>query len=145
MNIEEEINLHLNSKCNTSENLIEKLINRAKKASLFSYSPYSKFAVGSSLLVDKGDIFLGSNVENSSYGATMCAERVAIFKAVSSGNSNLLCLCVYNKDILPYPCGCCLQVMSEFVGKDFPIILVSENEKEIIYFSDLLGRPFKLT
>lgn len=144
MNIEEEINLHLRSKCKTNENLIEKLTNEAIKASLFSYSPYSKFAVGSSLLIDKGDIFLGCNVENSSYGATMCAERVSIFKAVSSGDSNFLCLCVYNKDILPYPCGCCLQVMSEFVSGDFPIILVSESERKIVYFSDLLGHKFKL-
>jgi cytidine deaminase len=145
LNIEEEINSRLNSKCKTNENLIEKLINEAKKASSFSYSPYSKFAVGSSLLLEKGDILLGCNVENSSYGATMCSERVVIFKAISAGVSNFLCLCVYNKDILPYPCGCCLQVMSEFVNDDFPIILVSENEKKIVYFSDLLGYPFKLT
>ncbi len=143
--MEDKINLHLNSKCKTNENLIEKLINGAKKASSFSYSPYSKFAVGSSLLIDKGDIFLGCNVENSSYGATMCAERAAIFKSISSGNSNFLCLCVYNKDVLPYPCGCCLQVLSEFVSGDFPIILVSESERKTVLLSDLLGRPFKLT
>jgi len=146
LNIEKEINLLLNLdfKNKIDKDLIEVLINEAEEASTFSYSPYSKFSVGSSLLLENRNIVRGCNIENSSYGSTICAERVAIFKAISSGERNFLCLAIYNKDILPYPCGCCLQVMFEFVCKHFPIILISDKEKKVVCFSELLKQPFSL-
>ncbi|AEE15110.1 CMP/dCMP deaminase zinc-binding protein [Thermodesulfobium narugense DSM 14796] len=144
MDIEKEVNLLLDSKNRIDKNLIEKLIDEAKNASMYSYSPYSKFAVGASLLLKSRNIVQGCNIENSSYGSTMCAERVAFFKAISYGERSFLCLAVYNKNILPYPCGCCLQVMSEFVDSKFPIILISDKERRIMSFSDLLRHPFSL-
>ncbi|HEM56489.1 MAG TPA: cytidine deaminase [Thermodesulfobium narugense] len=136
--------MFLGSKNKIYKDLIETLINEAKNASMYSYSPYSRFAVGAGLLLENKSIVQGCNIENSSYGSTVCAERVAFFKALSSGERSFLCLAVYNKDILPYPCGCCLQVMSEFVDSNFPIILISSKEIRVIPFSDLLRHPFSL-
>ena len=105
----------------------------AENAKQKSYSPYSKFKVGAALLTKDGKIYVGANIENSSYPLTVCAERVAFFKAIS-GSSDDFC----------FPCGACRQVMSEFCGKDFVIIL--ENGKEIKSFTlgELLPYSFKL-
>ncbi len=92
------------------------LINFAVEAGMNSYSPYSKFRVGAALLTASGKVFTGCNIENRSYSPTVCAERVAIFKAVSESESEIIALAVVGLDCdypLP-PCGVCRQVLSEF-------------------------------
>ena len=93
-----------------------------------SYSPYSKFSVGAALLCSDGRIFTGCNIENSSYSLTICAERVAIFKAVSEGCTDFKAIAISgsNSDdtsVACFPCGACLQVLSEFCSEDFDIVL----------------------
>ena len=103
------------------------LMNRAKEASNMSYSPFSRFAVGAALIAKSGKIYSGCNVENSSFGMTNCAERTAIFKAVSEGEREILAIAIYspNSDNC-YPCGACRQVMYEFQGDD-EIIVITED------------------
>ncbi len=121
---------------------IEELISLAKKACDNAYAPYSKFNVGAALLTKNGKIFTGSNIENASYGATVCAERVAIFKAVSEGEREFESIAIYtNTDELSFPCGICRQVMIEF-SKDLIIILSNEKEKKIYTLKEILPYPF---
>ena len=100
-------------------NLYVKAVESAEK----SYSPYSHFRVGSALLTTDGKIFTGCNIENSSYSLTLCAERTAIFKAVSEGISDFEAIAIYGTENPCIPCGACLQVMSEFCNPVFNIIL----------------------
>ncbi len=93
----------------------EELIDVAKKARKNAYAPYSKFKVGAALLTKSGKVFTGCNVENSSFGASMCAERVAVFKAVSEGEREFEAIAVVtDTDDPAMPCGMCRQVLSEF-------------------------------
>ena len=105
----------------------KQLMDRAKEASKMSYSPFSRFAVGAALVAKSGKIYSGCNVENSSFGMTNCAERTAIFKAVSEGEREILAIAIYspNSDNC-YPCGACRQVMYEFQGDD-EIIIITED------------------
>ena len=120
------------------------LIEIAKNASKNAYAPYSGFKVGAALLTKEGKIFSGCNVENASYGLTMCAERVAIFKAVSEGYHNFKKMVIFvDSDILFTPCGACRQVIAEF-SKDLEITIVSKNETLITNISELLPYTFEL-
>lgn len=122
----------------------DKLIAAAQKALANSYSPYSKFAVGCALLGEDRAVYSGTNVENGSYGLTVCAERAAVFTAVSAGCRKFVATAVVsNSEKFPYPCGACLQVLSEFAAK-LPIVLVNREEltKEIS-LEKLLPSPFK--
>ena len=103
------------------------LMDTAKEAAKKSYSPFSKFAVGAGVLTANGKVYGGCNVENSSFGMTICAERCAIFKAVSDGEREILAVAIYspNEDDC-YPCGACRQVMYEFQGDD-EIIVITED------------------
>ncbi len=93
----------------------EELIDMAKEARKNAYAPYSKFKVGAALLTKSGKVFTGCNVENSSFGASMCAERVAVFKAVSEGEREFKAIAVVtDTDDPAMPCGMCRQVLSEF-------------------------------
>ena len=93
----------------------ERLIEEAKRARLFSYSPYSGFKVGAAVLADNGKIYRGCNVENRAYSVTNCAERTAIFNAAADGETELLALAVVADSARPVPpCGACRQVMTEF-------------------------------
>jgi cytidine deaminase len=124
----------------------EELIKKAKAAQTHSYSPYSNFKVGSALLSKDGAVFVGSNIENSSYSTTICAERCAIFKAVSEGQRdfNMLVLVSESKDLSP-PCGSCLQVISEFCDGSFKIVLAnSSTQKRVYLLKNLLPQPFKI-
>jgi cytidine deaminase len=110
----------------------EELMQNAKIASQNSYSPFSRFKVGAAVLASSGKIYRGCNVENSSFGLTICAERCAIFKAVSEGERQILAVAIYspNSDDC-YPCGACRQVMFEFQGEDEEISVVTENMGEL--------------
>lgn len=92
------------------------LIKKAYEAMENAYVPYSKFQVGAALLTKDGKVYLGCNIENASYGATNCAERTAIFKAVSEGEKEFTKLAIVSNSLkTTYPCGICRQVMSEFM------------------------------
>ena len=106
---------------------VKELIQFAYEAQSRSYSPYSGFATGAALEADNGRIFLGCNIENAAYSPTNCAERTAIFKAVSEGEREILAIAIYspNSDNC-YPCGACRQVMYEFQGDD-EIIVITED------------------
>lgn len=123
------------------------LMDRAKEASKTSYSPFSRFAVGAAVLTSSGKIYEGCNVENSSFGLTICAERCAIFKAVSEGEREILAVAIYspNSDNC-YPCGACRQVMYEFQGDDEEISVVTENlgQLEIQKLSYFLPCGFRI-
>lgn len=114
------------------------LFDEAVKAAEKSYSKYSGFSVGASLLTSEGKVFNGCNIENASYSLTNCAERTAVFKAVSEGYTNFTAIAVAgsgNGDFSKpcFPCGACLQVLSEFCGDDFVIIL-SDGEYRLSNF-----------
>ena len=108
------------------------LMEKAKKAAKKSYSPYSNFAVGAAILAGSGKIYTGCNIENASYGMTICAERCAIFKEISQGEKTILAVAIYspNTDNC-YPCGACRQVMSEFQSKDNEIEIITENKGKL--------------
>lgn len=101
----------------------------ARKASESSHSPYSKARVGSAVETADGKIYPGCNIENASFGGTVCAERVAIWKAVSEGHKSMKKIYVYTKDGWP-PCGMCLQVMTEFATPDLEITIGNETGQE---------------
>lgn len=98
-----------------------RLFNEARQASLCSYSPYSRFAVGAAVLTRKGSIYRGTNVENASFGLTICAERVAIFAAVANGDRDITAIAIYGKRGNVSPCGACRQVILEF-GIDIDVV-----------------------
>lgn len=104
----------------------EEMEKLATEAVTRAYVPYSHYPVGACLLGKSGKLYSGCNVENASFGLTNCAERTAVFKAVSEGETEFLAVVVTNgKDDLPYPCGACRQVLSEFCTSDVPIRIFS--------------------
>lgn len=116
------------------------LLEAAKSAAQYSYSPYSGFRVGAALLCADGNVYTGVNVENASYGLTNCAERSAVFSAVSSGKKDFTAIAIYSPDsTLPVPpCGACRQVLSEFVDHEFPVHYGGTNgEIRTMRFSDI--------
>lgn len=123
----------------------QKLIDLAALAQKNSYAPYSKVNVGAALLSRDGRVFSGCNVENSSYGATICAERCAILKAVSEGVQEFEAIAVTsNLKDFAYPCGMCLQVMAEF-NPELRVVVVN-GAKEVAEFGlkELLPKMFGL-
>lgn len=105
---------------------ISKIIEAAKKARENAYIPYSNFSVGAALLTEEGDIITGCNIENASFGLTNCAERTAIFKAISEGMTKFQALAVVADSPQPIsPCGACRQVIAEFCHPDMPIYLTN--------------------
>lgn len=115
---------------------------KAQEASKNAYSPYSAAMVGSAILMSDGSIYTGCNIENASYGGTICAERVAIFKAVSEKKMQIDKVYVFTKEGWP-PCGLCRQVMSEFAGPEMEVIIGDELGAETIHkFTDLMPLSF---
>ncbi len=111
---------------------VKQLILSAIEARKNSYSPYSDFSVGAALLCTDGEIVSGTNIENASYGLTICAERTAFFKAVSQGKRSFSAIAIVGdgKTCLS-PCGACRQVMAEFCKGDFKVIF-AKNENEYV-------------
>lgn len=122
----------------------EDVIYGALKSLKSAYAPYSHFRVGAAILTPSGNIFTGCNVENASYGLTVCAERVAIFKMVSSGENSIDLLVVATEtDEVVTPCGACLQVIAEFSDENTVVLCVSKNGTKREYkLLDLLPKPF---
>ena len=108
---------------------IEALIEDAIQARSRSYAPYSHYQVGAAVLTASGKVFTGANVENAAYPASMCAERVAIFKAVSEGEKNFTAIAVVTSNA-GMPCGGCRQVMAEF-GMD-TLVLIADDQGNIV-------------
>ena len=124
------------------------LIELAKEAREASYSPYSGFAVGAALLAKSGKVYLGCNIENAAYSATICAERVAFVKAVSGGEREFEAIAIVggeeSADEICYPCGTCRQFMSEFCGGDF-MLYFADGDKTVGYtFDEILPHRFEL-
>jgi cytidine deaminase len=121
----------------------EELVTAAKEARQNSYAPYSEFRVGAAIETDDGQVFTGCNVESASYGLTVCAERVAIWKAISEGKHKIKNIAVVcdTKELTP-PCGVCRQIIWEF-GGNIPVTLANLNGgRETIAMKDLLPRAF---
>ena len=134
---------------NLEKSMISKLIETAMEQLKFSYTPYSNFKVGASLLTKNGQIYTGCNIENAAYTPTNCAERTAFFKAVSEGERHFTAICIVGgKDgkLADYtsPCGVCRQVMMEFCEPEqFKIILaISREEYRIYTLKELLPEGF---
>ena len=125
------------------------LVFAAKEAMMSAYAPYSSFFVGAALKGKSGKIYSGCNVENSSYGCTICAERTAITKAVSEGEREFEAIAICggkNGEITDFcpPCGICRQFLGEFCREDFKIVLVSSNDVKIFTLSEVLPFSFML-
>lgn len=128
---------------------MKELIWAALEARKNSYSPYSGYSVGAAILCKDGSIFTGCNIENASYGATMCAERTALFSAVTEGHRDFEAIAIVggkeNEADIPYPCGICRQVLSEFCGRDFKVIVAkSTDDFEEHTLGSLLPYSFSL-
>ena len=132
------------------EEKVSELIINAFEARTRSYCPYSGYAVGAALLTESGEIFRGCNVENSSYGATICAERCAALKAVSEGERVFKAIAIVGapKDAgevkdYAFPCGVCRQFLSEFGGNDMTVIVAkSIDDRKIYRLGELLPEAF---
>jgi cytidine deaminase len=121
-----------------------KLLRAARAATKKAYAPFSKLKVGAAVLTAKGRIFSGCNIENSSYGLTICAERVAISKAVSAGEREVNAVLVYadTAKLMP-PCGACLQVINEF-SENAEIVLSNGRSTKTYHLRELLPLGFRL-
>ncbi|MCX7710303.1 MAG: cytidine deaminase [Clostridia bacterium] len=107
-----------------------KLANEAKKN---AYAPYSKFRVGAAVLTENGKVFTGVNIENASFGATNCAERTAVFKAVSEGENKIRAVAIASdSEEYIYPCGICRQVLAEFGDRNMKVICSKPNGEFIV-------------
>ena len=125
----------------------QELVNQAIEAREKAYAPYSKFKVGAAILTKNGTVFLGCNIENASYGATICAERTAVANMVSSGHTDPVAIAIcYNEEEFAVPCGICRQVLSEFSPKGDLIILMAKTDGSYqkTTLSTLLPASFKL-
>ncbi|OGU72453.1 MAG: cytidine deaminase [Ignavibacteria bacterium RBG_16_34_14] len=122
----------------------KELAEKAIKAKSKALPPYSNFHVGAALLTENEKIYLGGNIENSSYSLTVCAERVAVFKAISEGERKFKAIAIASDDtgFCP-PCGACRQVLQDLCGSDIDVIMVNQKkELKILKLSELLPLPF---
>jgi cytidine deaminase len=124
------------------------LLAAARVAAAAAYCPYSKFRVGASVLGEDGAMYTGCNIENDSFGLTICAERVAVFNAISSGTKRIVALAISFPDApagspeeMTMPCGACRQVMAQFAGSDMLLLI---DEVAELSLGDMLPKPFRL-
>ncbi|CCC82524.1 cytidine deaminase [Thermoproteus tenax] len=123
---------------------MEDLIAKARDALKNAYAPYSNFRVGAAVLTKSGRIYTGANVENASYGLTMCAERVAVFKAVTEGDRDIEAVAIVSDagELVP-PCGACRQVIAEFNPNALIIMATADGSKRLVVrLRDLLPMSF---
>lgn len=119
----------------------DELVALAKEAMQFSYSPYSHYRVGAALLTKDGKVFKGCNIENGSYGASNCAERTALFKAVSEGEREFAAIAIAAEKSMPWPCGICRQALNEF-APDIRVIVACGDERAEAPLPELLPHGF---
>ena len=126
-----------------SEESLQELLETAKAARLRSIAPFSNFLVGAAVKTEEGKVYVGCNVESASYGLTVCAERVAIWKALSEGERKFTELAIVaDTETLTPPCGTCRQIIWEF-AKNATIVLGNlHGEKQIVSIKELLPRAF---
>ncbi len=127
----------------------QELINAAKKAMEKSYAPYSHFNVGAALYCGDGKVYLGANIENSSFSLCCCAERNAVFRAVNDGERDFKAIAIVggkNHKIEKYcpPCGACRQVLTEFCKENFDIILTNGQKIKTFKLKDIMPLGFSL-
>ena len=124
------------------------LVAAAREAEASAYAPYSNFTVGAAVLTGDGTIYKGCNVENASFGLTVCAERIAIFHAVTAGRMDIVAVAVSTSaSTLARPCGACRQVIAEFSRADSPAVIISTTQSglsETQTIADLLPGSFAL-
>ena len=133
------------SRITNNRKISKELLRRVKKALKNSRSPYSGISVGAALYCRNGNIYTGCNIENSSYSLTICAERVAIFKAVSEGECEFPLLLIYSPEVDSIlPCGACLQVYSELAPETMIATVNKKNEFRFYPLQTLLTKPFYL-
>lgn len=120
------------------------MVEIASKVKDYAYAPYSGFRVGAALLTENDKLYTGVNIENVTFGATNCAERTAVFKAVSEGNKKLKAIAVSSdSEDLTYPCGICRQVLTEFGESDMKIICSNRNgDYKVFKLEELLPEAF---
>lgn len=125
-----------------------KLLRAAAEASKLAYAPYSNFQVGAALLTEHGEIITGCNVENASYGLTICAERNAIFHAVATGRRKFKAIAIVaSGEQMPYPCGACRQVLAEFASAETKVLIAPSAQLaryESATLAELLPKLFEL-
>ena len=122
---------------------IKELIEKSFEAQNRSYAPYSNFHVGASLLGKSGKLYLGANIENASYGATICAERVAMCKAISEGEKDFVAICITcSNKTEAFPCGICRQFMREFSPNMSIIIATSLDSYNVYTLEEMLPHSF---
>lgn len=123
----------------------DSLIKLAVVAKENAYAPYSGFRVGAALITGDGKVYTGVNIENASFGATNCAERTAVFKAVSEGSRRVMAIAIASdSEHIVFPCGICRQVLVEFGDDDMEVICTNNNSEYKIYkIYELLPEAFK--
>jgi cytidine deaminase len=123
---------------------LAELVARARAVRELAYAPYSRFLVGAALRTDSGRVFVGCNVENASYGATICAERSAILTMVAAGERAITSMAVFtDADTLAMPCGLCRQVISEF-QRDARLVVANPRKQRVLGFAEIFPEPFVL-
>lgn len=123
---------------------LAELVARARAVRELAYAPYSRFLVGAALRAENGRVFVGCNVENASYGATICAERSAILAMVAAGQRTLTSLAVFtDAETLAMPCGLCRQVVSEF-QRDARLVVANPRQRRVLDFAEIFPEPFVL-
>ena len=126
----------------------ERLLRTAADVAARAHAPYSRYRVGAALLSDQGEVYGGCNVENASYGLTICAERTAVFTAVAAGHRHFEAVAVVAAgEQTPYPCGACRQVLAEFCDPDTPILVARADfldAYETLTLGDLLPHAFEM-
>jgi cytidine deaminase len=122
---------------------MNKLLEAALAARENAHAPFSKFKVGAAIEDETGRIFTGCNVENATYGLTICAERVAVFKAISEGAREFRKIAVAaDTEVLTPPCGACRQILWEFCGDAELTLINLKGKTEVLRMKDLFPRPF---
>src|SRR5436305_13030394 len=120
-----------------------KLLEAARQVRKLAHAPYSGFKVGAAIEDEFGHIFTGCNIENATYGLTLCAERVAVFKAISEGAGKLIRVAVVaDTERLTPPCGACRQILWEFCGDAEVILSNLTGQQERVRMEDIFPRPF---
>ena len=131
----------------STDNSLVSLLERARRAAQHAYSPYSGFRVGAALRLTNGEIVTGTNVENVSYGLTICAERSALVRAVSQFGPDIRveAVAVANLNAAPSPpCGACRQVLAEFILPDAPVVFPAVDGDRTMSFHELLPLAFEM-